>query len=79
MEQHRMIQIDGLKEYQVKLLDLMWSINSDEEYENFKSSLSEDMMNEVDTLEQLLILATIDDEVTDNFDLAKEALSKFVL
>lgn len=74
-----MIQIDGLKEYQVKLLDLMWSINSDEEYENFKSSLSEDMMNEVDTLEQLLILATIDDEVTDNFDLAKEALSKFVL
>jgi hypothetical protein len=79
MEQHRMIQIDGLKEYQVKLLDLMWSINSDEEYENFKSSLSEDMMNEVDTLEQLLVLATIDDEVTDNFDLAKEALSKFAL
>ncbi len=74
-----MIQIDGLKEYQVKLLDLMWSINSDDEYENFKSSLSEDMMNEVDTLEQMLILATIDEEVTDNFDLAKEALSKFVL
>jgi hypothetical protein len=74
-----MIEIDGLQPYQVKLLDLMWSINSDEEYENFKSSLSEDMMNEVDTLEQLLILATIDDEVTDNFDLAKEALSKFAL
>jgi hypothetical protein len=74
-----MIEIDGLQPYQVKLLDLMWSINSDEEYENFKSSLSEDMMNEVDTLEQLLIFATIDDEVTDNFDLAKEALSKFAL
>lgn len=74
-----MIQIDGLQPYQVKLLDLMWSISSSDEYENFKSSLSEDMMNEVDTLEQMLILATIDDEVTDNFDLAKEALSKFAL
>ena len=74
-----MIQIDGLKPYQVKLLDLMWSIESAEEYEKFKSMLSEDLMNEVDTLEQMIVLATIDEEMDDTLTDAKEALSKFVL
>ena len=74
-----MIQIDGLKPYQVKLLDLMWSIESAEEYEKFKSMLSEDLMNEVDTLEQMIVLATIDEEMDETLTDAKEALSKFVL
>ena len=74
-----MITIDGLKPYQVKLLDLMWSINSPDDYEEFKSQLSEDMMNEVDTLEQMIILATIDEEMNEDLTDAKEALSKFAL
>lgn len=74
-----MIQIDGLKPYQVKLLDLMWSINSPDDYEEFKSQLSEDMMNEVDTLEQMIVLATIDEEMSEDLTDAKEALSKFAL
>lgn len=74
-----MITIDGLKPYQVKLLDLMWSINSPEEYEQFKSHLSEELMNEVDTLEQMIILATIDEEMEEDLTDAKEALSKFAL
>jgi len=74
-----MIQIDGLKPYQVKLLDLMWSIESAEEYEKFKSMLSEDLMNEVDTLEQMIVLATIDEEMDETLTDAKEALNKFVL
>jgi hypothetical protein len=74
-----MIQIDGLKPYQVKLLDLMWAIDSPEEYEQFKSMLSEDLMNEVDTLEYMILLATIDEEMDDTLIDAKEALSKFVL
>ena len=74
-----MIQIDGLKPYQVKLLDLMWSIESAEEYEKFKSMLSEDLMNEVDTLEQMIVLATLDEEMDETLTDAKEALSKFVL
>jgi transcriptional regulator of NAD metabolism len=74
-----MITINGLKPHQVKLLDLMWSINSPEDYEEFKSQLSEDMMNEVDTLEQLVIFATIDEEMEETLTDAKEALSKFAL
>ena len=74
-----MITIDGLKPYQVKLLDLMWSINNPEDYEEFKSQLSEEMMNEVDTLEQMIILATIDEEMEEDLTDAKEALSKFAL
>jgi transcriptional regulator of NAD metabolism len=74
-----MITIDGLKPYQVKLLDLMWSINNPEDYEEFKSQLSEDMMNEVDTLEQMIILATLDEEMPEDLTDAKEALSKFAL
>lgn len=74
-----MITIDGLKPYQVKLLDLMWSINNPEDYEEFKSQLSEEMMNEVDTLEQMIILATLDEEMEEDLTDAKEALSKFAL
>jgi transcriptional regulator of NAD metabolism len=74
-----MITIDGLKPYQVKLLDLMWSINTPDEYEEFKSQLSEDMMNEVDTLEQMIVLATLDEEMDESLTDAKEALSKFAL
>lgn len=74
-----MITIDGLKPYQVKLLDVMWSINNPDDYEEFKCQLSEEMMNEVDTLEQMIILATIDEEMNEDLTDAKEALSKFAL
>lgn len=74
-----MIEIDGLNEYQIKLLNLMWTMKTAEEYQRFKSMLTEQMMNDVDTLEQLVILASLDEEIGDNVEDATEVLSKFVL
>lgn len=76
-----MITIDGLTKQQVKLLDIMWELNCASAYENWKSGLSESTMNTVDTLEQLVYLATIDAE-TENlqeFNEARGIINKFAL
>ena len=56
-----MITISGLTKKQVKLLDTMWDLVDIEDYENWKNSLDENTMNEVDTLEQMVLLAQSDD------------------
>lgn len=56
-----MISIDGLTKHQVQLLDKMWSLDGIEEYDNWYTTLDESTMNMVDTLEQMVILAELDD------------------
>ncbi len=58
-----MISIDGLTKHQVQLLDKMWSLDGIEEYDSWYSTLDENTMNMVDTLEQMIILAELDDVV----------------
>ena len=53
--------ITGLTKRQVFLLDKMWSIKGIEEYEEWKAGLSEQTMNTVDTLEQLVYWAELDE------------------
>jgi hypothetical protein len=53
--------ITGLTKRQVFLLDKMWSIKGIEEYDEWKSGLNEQTMNTVDTLEQLVHWAELDD------------------
>jgi hypothetical protein len=53
--------ITGLTKRQVFLLDKMWSIKGIEEYEEWKSGLNEQTMNTVDSLEQLVHWAELDD------------------
>jgi len=55
-----MISIDGLTRHQVQLLDTMWALDSIEDYDQWYSGLDEDTMNMVDTLEQMVILAELD-------------------
>lgn len=59
--------ITGLTKRQVFLLDKMWSIKGIEEYEEWKSGLNEQTMNTVDSLEQLVMWAELDD-ITDVSD-----------
>jgi hypothetical protein len=55
-----MISIDGLTKHQVQLLDTMWALDSIEDYDQWYTGLDEDTMNMVDTLEQMVILAELD-------------------
>jgi hypothetical protein len=59
--------ITGLTKRQVFLLDKMWSIKGVQEYEEWKQGLNEQTMNTVDTLEQLVMWAELDD-ITDVSD-----------
>ena len=73
-----MITIEGVTKRQKRLLNIMWDIDSSEDYEEWKSGLSEELMNEVDTLETLLMYETIEQELQ-TFEDAKRLLSKFAL
>ena len=57
-----MITIDGLTKRQVALLDTMWAIDSYEDYMEWKST--QDKV-EIDLLEELLLLADIDELIAD--------------
>jgi hypothetical protein len=73
-----MIQIENLTEYQVEMLDHMWSLYSVEEYEEWYNLLDEEDQQLADSLQQMIILAEMDDLMGDCKD-AKQLLKKFAL
>jgi hypothetical protein len=73
-----MINIENLTEYQVEMLDHMWSLDSLEEYEEWYNLLDEEDQLLADSLQQMIILAEMDDLMGDCKD-AKEVLKKFAL
>lgn len=66
--------ITGLSKRQVQLLDTMWSIDGYDEYMEWKSTQN---LQEIETLEELLLLADIDDMVQDDVADAAEILDKY--
>jgi len=73
-----MIQINNLTEYQVEMLDHMWSLDSVEEYEEWYNLLDDEDQQLADSLQQMIILAEMDNIMGD-FEDAKEVLKKFAL
>lgn len=73
-----MIQIENLTEYQVEMLDHMWSLDSAEEYEDWYNLLDEEDQKLSDSLQRMIILTEIDNLLGDCKD-AKEVLKKFAL
>ena len=73
-----MIQIECLTEYQVEMLEHMWSLDSVEEYEEWYALLDEEDQQLADSLQQMIILAEMDD-LMDGCKDAKEVLKKFAL
>lgn len=72
----RVITIDGLTEYQCKLLDKMWSIDGYDEYIEWKNELTANTAKIVEVLENLIIAAELDAE-TEVSEEVTELLSKF--
>jgi len=73
-----MIQIENLTEYQVEMLDHMWSLDSLEEYEEWYDLLDEEDQSLADSLQQMIILEEMDNLMGDCND-AKQLLKKFAL
>jgi hypothetical protein len=70
-----MITITGLTKREVQLLDKMWSIMDIQEYDEWKNGLPLGTMNLVDTLEQLVMLAQLDD--IEDVSLAEQVLEQY--
>lgn len=73
-----MIQISNLTEYQVEMLDHMWSLDTEEEYFEWWNLLEDSDQRLADSLQQMIILAEIDN-MMDNCKDAKQLLKKFAL
>lgn len=67
--------IDNLSPRQVELLDTMWSIDGYDEYMEWKSTQD---ASEIEILEELLLLADIDEMVQDDVSDAELVLDKYM-
>ena len=73
-----MITISGLTVEQVHLLDIMWGLQDIQDYDNWKNSLSERTQNMVCSLEELVMIETLEQSLT-SVATAAQLLKKFAL
>lgn len=75
------ISITGLTEEQIEMLDVMWALDSMEEYFEWYNQLSYRDQLQAETLQRLIILETIDSsfENAKVYPDAKRLLSKYQL
>lgn len=75
------MRIEGLNEEQVEMLDFMWSLDSMEEFEEWKASLDAREARMADTLQRMVLMAALDDdlETEKSYPDAKQLLKQFQL
>jgi hypothetical protein len=73
-----MITISGLTKHQCRLLDIMWNIPTVEQYEEWKSNLSLKLMDTVCVLEELVLLAELDEITDEECGKAKKVLDEIM-
>jgi hypothetical protein len=75
------IKLSGLTYEQVEMLDMMWSLDTVDEFFDWYNLLSEEDQNICDTLQRLIILEIADKEweKTNKFPQAKALLKQFML
>ena len=75
-----MIEINGLTQDQVDMLDHMWSLDSEQEYLEWYDLLDEKDQEMADVLMKMVILAELDNIADEASERAtQELLKKFVL
>ena len=75
-----MIQINGLTQYQVSLLDEMWACDTWQDFEEFMEALDPEDRKEALKLQRMILLAELDEVVAkDPLKEAKIVLDRFRL
>jgi uncharacterized protein YukE len=72
------VTITGVSKRQKRMLNIMWNLDSEEDYFEWYNSLDEELQKEAELLQRLIIMAELDNEVRDT-SAAKELLKKFAL
>lgn len=76
----KMIQIENLTIEQVDMLDMMWSLDSEQEFLDWYESLDTNDQRMADLLQRMVILAELDEQsLLGEMSEAKQMLKKFVL
>jgi hypothetical protein len=70
------VTIHGVTKRQKRMLNIMWKLDSEEDYFEWYNSLDEELQKEAELLQRLIIMAELDNEKMDCTE-AKEYLSKF--
>jgi len=75
-----MIEINGLKPHEVRMLDAMWACDTFEEYEAFLASLTNHGRRICARLERMVLLAELDEVVAEMpLDQVRKLLDKYRL
>lgn len=72
------IKIYGVTKRQKRILNIMWNLESEEDYFEWYESLDEKLQKEAELLQRLIIMASLDEDKVDTTE-AKEYLKKFAL
>lgn len=73
-----MITIAGVTKRQKRMLNIMWNLDTEEDYFEWYNSLDEELQQEAELLQRLIIMAELDNEVCDTSQ-AKKLLQQFTI
>ena len=68
MKDEQEIIITGVNKKQQKMLDKLWSFKTEREVKAWKKTLKPKSRRQAETLEQLIILATLDEMINEDHD-----------
>jgi len=75
----KQISINGLTDKQVAMLDIMWSLNSQEEFNDWVSSLEDEDCKLAEQLYWLLLIEIAESDTDEDCTEANEVLKAFML
>jgi len=71
-----MITINGVTKRQKRMLNIMWNLDTEEDYFEWYNSLDTELQAEADLLQRLVILESIEEDLGECTE-AKKFLAKF--
>lgn len=73
------ITLENLTPEQVDMLNIMWDLESEQEFSNWQETLDAEESQMCETLMTLVVLEAWDREITDDLGPARKLLKKFML
>jgi hypothetical protein len=72
-----MITISGITKRQKRMLNIMWDLDTEEDYFEWYNSLDEELQQEADLLQRMVIIESQEEDLGDLTD-AKDALANIM-
>ena len=73
------VTLTNLTPEQVDMLDILWSLENEEEFEAWHETLDDEESRMCETLMTLVVLEAWDDEITQDLSSSRKLLKQFML